>query len=331
MKFSEVIGQENAKKLLSLAVKNDVISHAYILSGEEGSGKMMLAEAFAAALMCERQDGEACGQCDCCKQTMNRNNPDVIYVTHEKPTIISIEEIRDQVNNAVVVKPYKAKHKLFIVDDAQLIQEKGQNALLKTIEEPPEYATIMLLTTNANAFLPTILSRCIQIEMKPVKDELIKEHLMMKHDVVDYQADICTAFAQGNVGKAISLAFDVEFSERKDRLIDFLIHIKSYGLYEISNFIKEMSEDKIIVEETLSLITLWMKDVLLYKTVGQRDRLIFKKEADKIIKMAEKYSYEGINNVVSSVDEARDRLRYNVSFENTMELLFYNIKENTNA
>lgn len=329
MKFSEIVGQEQAKKLLSSAVKYNKISNAYIISGEKGCGKKMLANAFATALMCEKGDGEACGECPACKQTENMNNPDVIYITHEKPTVIGIDEIRSQLNYTVDIKPYKAQHKLYIIDDAQLIGPQGQNALLKTIEEPPEFVTVLFLTTNLSSFLPTILSRCVKIEMKALTDDQVKQALIDSHKVALDRVDVCAAFAQGNLGKAFSLINDEEFLERKSELINLLASIGKSGAYEMTGYISSLGKDKARIDEALSLITLWMKDVLLYKSTADTKGMVFLKEADTIKMMANRMSYEGLGKVMDTVAKTKDRLKYNVNIETSLELLLYSIKENT--
>ena len=176
--FAEIIGHEQIIEHLQNAIKMDKISHAYILNGPDKSGKKMLAEAFAQTLQCEQHGIEPCMECHSCKQAVNHNQPDIIYVTHEKPNTLSVADIRSQLVNDVDVKPYSSRYKIYIVDEAEKMNQQAQNALLKTIEEPPAYAVIILLTTNADAFLPTILSRCVVLNLKVVSDDKIKKYLM---------------------------------------------------------------------------------------------------------------------------------------------------------
>ena len=201
--FKDIIGHTQIIEHLEKAIRMDKVSHAYILNGPAECGKMMIAEAFAMALQCEKNQAEPCLECRSCKQALDHNQPDIIYVRHEKPNTISVDDIRTQLNNDIVIKPYSSRYKVYIVDEAEKMNQQAQNALLKTIEEPPAYAVILLLTTNADSFLPTILSRCITLNLKAVKDDVIKSFLMEQYKIPDYQADVCTAFAQGNVGKAI--------------------------------------------------------------------------------------------------------------------------------
>ena len=222
--FKDVVGHKNIIKYISSAVQADAVSHAYILNGERGSGKRLLANLFAMSLQCQNreEDGGACGKCQSCKQAQNGNQPDIIKVTHEKPNTISVDDIRTQVNNDIVIKPYSSKYKIYIIPEADLMSAQAQNALLKTIEEPPEYAVIMLLTENAEALLPTIRSRCVMMKLRNIKDQLVKKYLMEQMEIPDYKADVCVAFAQGNMGKAIMLATSEYFNEIKEEVVHIL-------------------------------------------------------------------------------------------------------------
>ena len=213
--FKDVVGHKNIIKYISSAVQADAVSHAYILNGERGSGKRLLANLFAMSLQCQNraEDGEACGKCQSCKQAQSGNQPDIIKVTHEKPNTISVDDIRTQVNNDIVIKPYSSKYKIYIIPEADLMSAQAQNALLKTIEEPPEYAVIMLLTSNIDSLLPTIRSRCVRLDLKVVDDSLVKEYLMEHLQVPDYQAEIDASYAQGSIGKAKEAATSQEFAD----------------------------------------------------------------------------------------------------------------------
>ena len=200
MGFEEILGNEMVKDHFKKAIQNHKISHAYILTGEAGMGRKSIANAFAMTLLCEKGGSEPCMICHSCKQVMSGNHPDLIYVTHEKPGSIGVDDVREQINDTIMIRPYSSYYKIYIVDEAEKMNQQAQNALLKTIEEPPAYAVILLLTTNADSFLPTILSRCITLNLKVVKEDVIKSYLMKTYHIPDYQADVCAAFSQGNVG-----------------------------------------------------------------------------------------------------------------------------------
>ena len=200
--FADVLGHEQTIAHMKKAIELGKVSHAYIINGEKGSGKKLLAGIFAQTLQCQEKGTEPCMHCQSCLQAQSMNQPDIIRVTHEKPNTISVEDIRGQLNGDIQIKPYSSPYKIYIVDEAEKLSPQAQNALLKTIEEPPAYAVILLLTANTGMLLPTILSRCVVLDLKPVPSEKIKKYLMEELELPDYKADVCTAFAQGNVGKA---------------------------------------------------------------------------------------------------------------------------------
>ena len=326
--FKDIIGHNQIVDHLKNAIRMEKVSHAYILNGENNAGKMMLAEAFAMALQCEAHKEEPCMECRSCHQAKDHNQPDIIYVSHDKPNVISVDDIRQQINNDIVIKPYNSKYKIYIVDEAEKMNPQAQNALLKTIEEPPAYGIILLLTTNADSFLPTILSRCITLNLKSVNEELIKSHLMKKYQIPDYQADVCAAFAQGNVGKAIQLAASDEFNELKASALSVVKKLEDLDLYELNQLCKQISEFKPKIQEYFDLLTLWFRDVLYMKATNDVNNLIFKDEVYDIKKQAAKRSYSGIENILQALEQSRVRLNANVNFDLVIELLLLTIKEN---
>lgn len=326
--FRDIIGQEQIKEHLQNALSSGKISHAYIINGEKSSGKEFIARVFAMALQCEKGGTEPCQECHSCKQALSGNQPDIIKVTHEKPNTISVDDIRDQINNDVGIKPYSSPYKVYIVGEAEKMTTQAQNALLKTLEEPPAYAVILLLTSNMNALLPTVLSRCVVLNMKPVADGLIKKYLMENLQVPDYKAEVCVAFARGNLGKAKSLATSEEFENVKTEALALLKYIQELDLYEIVTDIGKITEYKLDVNDYLDIMAIWYRDVLMFKATKDANYLVFREELQEIRKVAGRSSYEGIEKVIRALDKAKSRLNANVNFELTMELLMLEIREN---
>ena len=323
-----MVGHKDILKYISSAVENNRVSHAYILNGERGSGKKMLANLFAMTLLCETGDNEPCGKCHSCKQAESGNHPDIIRVTHEKPNSISVEDIRTQVNNTVDIKPYQGPYKVYIIPQADMMTPQAQNAILKTIEEPPSYAVFLLLTENAETLLPTINSRCVMLKLRNIKDTLIKKYLMENLEIPDYKADMCTAFAQGNMGRAIMLANSDHFNEIREEAVQLLKHISEMELNEIVAAVKNISVYKLEITDYLDIIMIWYRDVLLYKATKEIDKVVFKDQLQSIKEQARKSSYEGIELILESLEKAKARLKANVNFDLVMELLFLTIKEN---
>lgn len=325
--FQDIIGQDQIKEHLQNAISLGKVSHAYILHGERSSGKEYIANVFAMALNCESQETKPCMNCHSCKQALSQNQPDIIRITHEKPASIGVDDIRGQINSDMSIKPYASPYKTYIINEAEKMTVQAQNALLKTLEEPPSYGVIMLLVNNLNTLLPTILSRCIVLDMKPVKDELVMKFLMEEMEVPDYKAKVCTAFARGNIGKAKALASSEEFDHIREEAVNLLKYITDMEISDIVFAIKKIQEYKFDISDYLDILAVWYRDVLLFKATNDVNHLIFKEEIQYIRKVADRCTYEGIEVIIQALQKAKNRLQANVNFDLTMELLLVTIKE----
>ncbi|MCD7922078.1 MAG: DNA polymerase III subunit [Clostridiales bacterium] len=353
--FRDIIGHEQIIAHLKNAISMDKVSHAYILNGPDHSGKRILAEAFAMTLQCETVQShpvgdsghsqdmssdrcvsaqihtdavtEPCMKCRSCKQAMGKNQPDIIYVTHEK-TGISVDDIRRQINQDIVVKPYSSKYKIYIVDEAEKMNLQAQNALLKTLEEPPPYAVILLLTTNADAFLPTVRSRCVALNLKAVEDAKIRSLLMNCYHVPDYQAELSAAFAQGNVGRAVLLSSSEQFAGLRDYVVQLVRRIGDIPAYDMVKELEPIQEQKEDIPVFFDLLLLFFRDVLLYKATAAEDHLIFQGQSYMIKQMTDRITFSGLHMILQAIGTADRRIRANVNAPLTLELLMMNIKEN---
>ena len=279
-------------------------------------------------MQCESEGEKPCGECHSCKQALTQNQPDIIHVLHEKPNTIGVEDIRNKINNDIGIKPYSSPYKIYIMNEGEKMTVQAQNALLKTLEEPPAYGIIMILTTNLDTLLPTILSRCVVLNMKPVADEKVKKYLMEEEHVPEYKADVCVAFARGNLGKAKALATSEEFDNIKNEAVTLLKYIRDMEIYEIVAAIKQISQYQFEINDYLDILSVWYRDVLLFKATHDANHLIFKEEIQYIRKVADQSTYEGIEIIIDALEKAKSRLKANVNFDLTMELLLLTIKEN---
>lgn len=326
--FQNIIGHGNIIQYLQKTIEADKVSHAYILDGEKGCGKKKLADAFCLALQCENNQTDGCMECHSCKQVLSQSHPDVIYFNREKENTIGVDEIREQINNTVAIKPYSGKYKIYVIEDAHLMTVQAQNSLLKTIEEPPQYVIILLLTSNRQKLLLTIQSRCIKINLRPVNEAKIKNYLMEEYEIPDYKADVCAAFSQGNVGRAIKLAKSDDFNELKDMALRLVRNIRNMEVYEIIEYIKNIQEKKMSISEYLDLLLVWYRDVLVFKTTKNANKLIFKEKITEITKQASEFSYEGIEGIIEAIKIGKSRIEAKVNIDLTLELLLKSMKEN---
>ncbi|MBR6231366.1 MAG: DNA polymerase III subunit delta' [Lachnospiraceae bacterium] len=325
--YDGVIGHEDVIAGLKEAVLSGKVAHAYIFNGEAGSGKKYIAKRFAMALLCEEKSGEPCMECKSCKMTLSGNHPDIIFVKHEKTASVGVDEIRKQVVEDIEIRPYCSDKKIYVIPEASKMTPQAQNALLKTLEEPPEYAYIFLLADNPDILLPTILSRCVMINLRPLPDEVIEQYLMTNMAVPSYDAKLQARFALGNLGRAKRIASAGDFDDKLRESLRFLRNSKDMDTISRMEFDKKIAADKQGVCDYLDIFTLWFRDVLYFKASNDLDGIIFQNEQKSIKERAAVSSYEGIMKILEAIDAAKARLKANVNPELVLELLFLTIWE----
>jgi len=328
--FGNIIGHEDVIEHMKNAITMNKVSHAYIIHGEEGMGKKLIAGAFAKTLQCEAGESFPCNKCKSCLQYDSGNHPDIIRVRHEKASI-GVDDIRAQVNADIQIKPYSSRYKIYIINEADKLTEQAQNALLKTMEEPPHYAILLLLTTNIGMLLPTILSRSIVLNLKPVDMQKITDFLMDNYHVPDYLAQMAAQFSGGNVGKAIKYASSDDFAKMKEDITHILKYIDDLELYEVISGLKSLSVSKNNIDDYIDLMILWYRDVLVFKSTQKAELILYKDELSYISNQARKMSYENLDNIIKAMEKAKIRLRANVNFDIATELMLLELKENSNG
>ncbi len=327
MTFKDIIGQEQIIGHMKSAVREGKISHAYMIAGEKGSGKKLLANTFAMTIQCEEGGEEPCGMCRSCKQALSGNNPDIRYVTHEKPNVISVDEIRVQLNSDISIKPYSRPRKIYIIDEAEKMNVQAQNAMLKTIEEPPEYAVIILLVTNPGIMLQTILSRCILLNIRAVDKRKTVKLLSDKYGASEYMAELAADFSDGIVGKAIDFAASDDFSALKAGVIGVLKKLDSADAGDVYRIAKDWSDDKANLSERLSLAEMWYRDLLVVKSTDRTDKTSFKEEQRELYRQASLFSYEGIVGKLDAIALFRERMKVNVNAESAMTVMMLKLAD----
>lgn len=320
-----ILGNQNNIRLIREAAEKGKLPHAYILNGAEGSGKKTFVSYMASALLCREGLKKApCGSCSSCVKAKTRNHPDIIWTSHEKPTVLSVSEIREQVVNTIHVAPYYGPYKIYIITDAQLLNEHGQNALLKTMEEPPEYVLLFLLTDNADALLDTIRSRCIRMDMEALGRKAMEEALLSE-GASPAEAAACAGFARGNLGIAKALLSDGELRQLRDETVKMLKNLKNTDAFEIYQRSSEM--DRISGRRVLDMILKWYRDVLLVKAAGNLTGLYYVNDRAVVSRQAEMISFEGLERIIRRVEEAGQRLSGGVKAEAVFETLYLQIRE----
>lgn len=330
MNLDDIIGQQAVTTHLKNALSKNKLAQAYMISGEDGMGKMTIATAFASSILCEeRHDGEYlnCGKCRSCHQIETGNHPDLKIVTHDKPAAITVDEIRTQVVSDVDIRPYQEDRKVYIIPDAQMMNEQAQNALLKTLEEPPEYVVIILLTANENMLLQTIRSRCIKLSLAPLSEEIIENTLQTQYQIPDYRTKQIVKFARGNLGRAVDIAGEEDFIEDMHSAVTMMKNVVTTESYEWTDWIGEMTADKARIPFFLDLFMDWYRDILMMKSGADEDRLMFSEESYTIREEAENYRFSDIKECIDAIELADKRLNENVKPDLVLTNMFRKFRD----
>ena len=248
--FDKIIGNEKIKLQLKQAVDMNKTSHSYLFLGISGIGKKMIAKEFAKMILCENEY-KYCNHCKSCIEFDSNNNPDFQFIQPDGLSL-KIDQIR-QIQKKILEAPIISKNKVYIIDDADLMTTEAQNCLLKTLEEPPEFVTIILIGSKESSFLNTIKSRCTIIKFQAIDNEQIKKYLNENHELNNISEEMLDIFG-GSIGKA-------EILKNKEELFSTIIQIieKIKGLdlpyvLKKADIIYKSQEDKNDILEAMNII-----------------------------------------------------------------------------
>lgn len=287
MRFSEIYGHNKIKYALQKAVAEDRVGHAYIFEGQLGVGRMSTALAFAQLLVCEsdkdavnEHSGVACDRCKSCSMAETMSHPDIRVITNQlyddkkKSKDVLVDTVRSM-KQEIYIKPYMAKRKIYIVPAADTMNVYAQNSLLKVLEEPPEYCTIILIAENSNMFLQTILSRAQLFRFESLNRDIVAKYLQEKiPDMTSETARIKACMSGGSIGRAIELATDKEADEiRRDTIHHIMLLAENgvKGLYETVLFLKRNKNE---IDFILGIMQDFFRDLMYLNGTGDTQNIM---------------------------------------------------------
>lgn len=317
-----VYGHDGAVDFLVRGMTNGRLRHAYLIVGAPSSGKRTLARAFASALNCEYADPayRPCGECRTCRLIAAGNHPDVM-TTETDPTtgVLKIEAIRG-ITSRIAMKPYQSRMRVAILPDFDHAQPRAQDALLKTLEEPPDYAVLVLLATSLESILPTILSRSQIIQLRPAPAAIVRDVLVERLGLESVDADSISRFSGGRVGWALRAAQDASILEARAEALDLLENIVGMNRAQRFAQAEKLSGDKAALADRLELWLTYWRDVLLQAegtpvkvcNVDRRaaiERLLYTVDADQA------------RAALHATRALLDRLPYNINLRLALEVM----------
>ena len=246
--FNNLIGNEKIKKDLEEILKNNKIFHSYMFIGTEGIGKKEFAKEFAKGILCTELN-QPCGKCKSCIEFDSENNPDFYYIGLGDEKSIKIEVVR-QMQKKIQELPIVSNKKLYIIDDFEFMTTEAQNCLLKTIEEPPKFVTIILITANESRILNTIKSRCLKINFNNIEDEVLKAFLEEKYNIKNISENKLKSY-NGSIGKAIQMQEKEELYEKVEKVFN---NIEKYNIINAKNSLDVLYKEKDYIIELLDYI-----------------------------------------------------------------------------
>lgn len=324
--FDDVLGQEHVTKTLKNQILTNNIAHAYLFSGIRGTGKTSTAKIFSRAVNClNNHDGNPCNECEICKSTLDETNMDIIEMDAASNNgVEDIRELRDKVK----FLPVKSKYKVYIIDEVHMLSKGAFNALLKTLEEPPEHLLFILATTEPQKIPATILSRCQRFDLKRIKSTVIVENMkkICEEIHVEYEEKalkLIAANSEGAMRDALSILDRcVSFNEDKidyETVINLLGTVNYQVVLEASNHIidKNIKSAMVLVDEILNRgkeITLFLdeliinfRNMLIIKTTNSADNLmrISEDEAEELKKASSRVSIDEIVSIIEELSTAQ--------------------------
>ena len=296
---------------LQQAVAGGRVSHAYLLTGSSGSGKRLIADTFAKTLQCEESGTEPCGHCRSCSAFDSGNHPDIVYVRPTKKTL-GVDDVREQILEDVSLKQYRYRYKIYIVEQADTMTVQAQNALLKTLEEPPAYAVFLLLAENQTAFLPTILSRTVTLHIRPLPDTMVADYLEKKKGLSPADSAVYAAYES--------------FQQMRQEILEKLMALPHAKKGEVFLWAKDLEKYKDDLR-FLDMMQLWYRDLLYAKRLRSEKDLIQKDKKAEIFRSAVESEGE-LARKAALIQRARVQLARNANFRLTMEVMLLQLKEN---
>jgi len=334
--FSTILGQEGAIRLIRKALSRHRVPHAYLFTGPEGVGKKLTALTLAKALNCLEASGDACDACKSCNKIDSGNHPDV-GVIEADGQFIKIGQVRE-LQKQVSYKPFEGRRKVFILNDAEKLNLEAANALLKTLEEPPPETLFILVTSNPEALLPTILSRCQPIRFSTLGRDRLRQFILEKKPTALPKVHLLVALSEGRPGRALSIDEDKISTLREQvvELMDLLLSndqkypggsLTPSRMRVLFQKIEEFARDRDATEELLDFLLLFYRDLLILSEQGSPHSLTNQDMIPRLGGYLGRVASPQILKICQDIYQTKANLQHNANLQLALEGMFLKIVE----
>jgi DNA polymerase-3 subunit delta' len=313
-----VIGHEWAIDLLAQAIRGGRPSHAYLFTGPAQVGKTTLARALAQALVCERGDGTPCGACRTCLRVIGGRYPDIQFISAEKNTI-QIDQVRAILSDAAIA-PLEGRRKVFIVSEFERATTPAANALLKTLEEPPPQVVLVLTANRRDQLLPTVLSRCQVLNLRPLPEAQVVEALETRWEIEEAQATLLARLAAGRLGWAVTAHTSPELWQKRAKYLDDLLALITGSYLDRLAYSEALSRSNSEAETALGLWAAWWRDVLLAQQ-GLPDAMQNLDRKAQVLQQARLFQGHQVETALADLTLTVRRIKANVNTRLALDVL----------
>ncbi|MDY7080682.1 MAG: DNA polymerase III subunit delta' [Chloroflexota bacterium] len=323
----KIVGHDWAVKFLRRAVASGSISHAYLFTGPSGVGKTALAQALASALLCQGEGDEVeppCGACRNCRLIASGNHPDIhIVESKQVGASLKIEQVRD-LQRQLALTPVETRWRVAILRRFEESTAAAANALLKTLEEPPPYAVLVVLASDADRLLPTIVSRCQQVPLRPLPVTLVQQALVELWNAEPERADLLAHLSGGRLGWAVRTLDDKKALQRRAQRLDDLAHLLTASTIERFRYAEKLARNPVATQETLDLWIGWWRDLMLL--AAQVDAPLTNVDRQSTLRdHARRFGVQQVAATIQALRSASDRLNRNANARLTLEVLMLDL------
>ncbi|MEA3328692.1 MAG: DNA polymerase III subunit delta' [Candidatus Omnitrophota bacterium] len=317
MSFKQIIGQEKAIEILTQTVRNSKIPHAYLFSGPRGVGKSLAARQLTKVLNCREKGSDCCDICPQCRKIDNFNHPDVRYLEPVKESRkIKIEQVRT-LRQAVNLKPYESNIKIWIITEAESMTEEAGDALLKTLEEPPEDSLLILICSNLSSLLPTIISRCQIVRFEAVGFNSLRKFLSASCGIEGPEANFLASLSNGSPGRAIELK-QADIFKARDEIMDWVIN----GFEGKESAWVDQPDQ--MIDRNLDIIISLYRDLLVLREGAPRFLMNIDREK-KLVNLKNRYSVKELVRIIETINQIKRLIHQNVNRKVALEVMFQEI------
>ncbi|WP_256201305.1 DNA polymerase III subunit [Thermoanaerobacter thermocopriae] len=313
-----IYGHETVLNVFKNVISQNKISKCLFACRRKRLREKIYGRVFCIMVNCKKETEKPCFKCSSCLKLMDKNHPDVFFIEPEENSI-KVDTIR-YITNEINIRPYEANKKIFIIDQADKMTVSAQNAFLKTLEEPPLYGLFILIASQQQKLLPTIISRCNIVRFCKESKNTIKNYLICEQNIPEKEAEVLAHIADGNFDQANKLTDNEYLNFRKETIqeIEKILTIRGFEVIEEFEFFDKNKDN---IEEILKIMLYYVRDLFIYKVTKDASFIKNIDFLNKIQQMESQLTINKLNNIINKIEQFNSQINSNVNYQLAVENL----------